>query len=146
MYYCSVPDMSNAQHRFKVDVNAQQHHLTGAVLTCKEENINLIVVEGGTKAVKAYTKLLTRRIDWSRSLSENDEDDHEMDDSSTKQDEQSAVCSLVWQGTVARRAFNNFRFQECRTSLTARKVMETKNVVHYWDMVQNFKAVGNTIQ
>ncbi|KAJ0407951.1 hypothetical protein ATCC90586_006323 [Pythium insidiosum] len=77
-----VFDLSNPQHRFKVDVNAQQYHLTGGVLCWPDSG-----------------------------------------------------CILVWQGMVAKRAFNNFRFQECSTSVTARKVMEAKHVVHYWDLL-----------
>ncbi|TDH64975.1 hypothetical protein CCR75_008055 [Bremia lactucae] len=124
-----VPDLSNPQHRFKIDVNAHQFHLTGGVLMCKDSNINMVVAEGGKKAIRQYTKLLMRRIDWNGA--------HETevieDEGSIEPDN---GCLLVWQGIVARKAFNNFRFQECRTSVTARKVMEAKNVVHYWDLVE----------
>ncbi|KAI9907344.1 hypothetical protein PsorP6_004521 [Peronosclerospora sorghi] len=127
-----VPDLSNPQHRFKVDVNAQQYHLTGGVLLCKDGNINMVVVEGGKKAIKQYTKLMMRRIDW-LGASEAEQDSESEDEDSRKRGN---GCFLVWQGVVARKAFNNFRFQECRTSITARKVMEAKNVVHYWDLVE----------
>ena len=57
-------------------------------------------------------------------------------------------CDLLWQGIVPRRLFHGFRFQvsililcradsppqECRTSGTARKVLEAKGIAHYWDM------------
>ncbi|KAL7691600.1 putative U4/U6 small nuclear ribonucleoprotein Prp3 [Plasmopara halstedii] len=128
-----VPDLSNPQHRFKVDVNAQQFHLTGGVLICKDSNINMVVAEGGKKAIKQYTKLMMRRIDWNGA--------REAEQGSGSEDENVAKanngCLLVWQGMVARKSFNNFRFQECRTSATARKVMEAKNVAHYWDLVEN---------
>uniref|UniRef100_M4B1E1 Uncharacterized protein n=1 Tax=Hyaloperonospora arabidopsidis (strain Emoy2) TaxID=559515 RepID=M4B1E1_HYAAE len=127
-----VPDLSNPQHRFKVDVNAQQYHLTGGVLLCKDSNINMVVVEGGKKAIKQYTKLMMRRIDWTGSREARQESESEDEDLQTRGN----GCLLVWQGVVARKAFNNFRFQECRTSATARKVMEAKNVVHYWDLVE----------
>ena len=48
---------------------------------------------------------------------------------------------LVWdagirvQGTVVKRGFSNFRFQECKTVATARKVLDSKGLAHYWDMV-----------
>lgn len=125
-----MPDLSNPQHRFKVDVNAQQYHLTGGVLICKEDNINVVVVEGGKKAIKHYTRLLTKRIHWHGDAQDSDEDSDD-EDGETKGN----GCQLVWQGVVARKAFNTFRFQECRTAATARKVMEAKNVVHYWDLV-----------
>ncbi|KAG1703297.1 hypothetical protein DVH05_008206 [Phytophthora capsici] len=127
-----VPDLSNPQHRFKVDVNAQQYHLTGGVLLCKDSDINMVVVEGGKKAIKQYTKLMMRRIDWNGAREAEHESDSE-DEDTTKRGN---GCLLVWQGVVARKAFNNFRFQECRTTVTARKVMEAKNVAHYWDLVE----------
>ncbi|RLN52781.1 hypothetical protein BBJ29_000749 [Phytophthora kernoviae] len=127
-----VPDLSNPQHRFKVDVNAQQYHLTGGVLICKDSNINMVVVEGGKKAIKHYTKLMLRRIDWQGTREAEQDSDSEGEDASQR----SNGCLLVWQGVVARKAFNNFRFQECRNTTTARKVMEAKNVVHYWDLVE----------
>ncbi|RLN44367.1 hypothetical protein BBJ28_00012633 [Nothophytophthora sp. Chile5] len=127
-----VPDLSNPQHRFKVDVNAQQYHLTGGVIICKEDNINVVVVEGGKKAVKHYTKLLMKRIDWLGTRDADHDSDSEAEDASSRGN----GCQLVWQGVAARKAFNNFRFQECRTAITARKVMEAKSVVHYWDLVE----------
>nr|CCA16522.1 U4/U6 small nuclear ribonucleoprotein Prp3 putative [Albugo laibachii Nc14] len=127
-----VPDLSNPQHRFKVDVNAQQSHLTGGVLLCKEDDINVVIVEGGKKAVRHYTHLMTRRIRWN-DTADDENSDGDDNDSPVK----SNGCVFVWEGIVARRAFNTFRFQECRTRTTARKVMDTKNVGNYWDLIEN---------
>lgn len=132
---CSVPDLSNPQHRFKVDVNAQQYHLTGGVLICQEENANMVVVEGGKKAIKHYTRLLTKRINWLGDADDSDAGGSDESDDESTQRRRSNGCRLVWQGVVARKAFTTFRFQECRTVETARKVMEAKGVVQYWDLV-----------
>ena len=43
-----VRDLSDKQHRFKVEVNAQESMLTGCVVICKSAGTNLVVVEGGT--------------------------------------------------------------------------------------------------
>merc|ERR1712086_1102923 len=59
-----VEDFSNPQHRYKVDINASQLHLTGAVVICDESKCNAVVVEGGTRGVKKFTKLLQSRIKW----------------------------------------------------------------------------------
>uniref|UniRef100_K3W6M6 Uncharacterized protein n=1 Tax=Globisporangium ultimum (strain ATCC 200006 / CBS 805.95 / DAOM BR144) TaxID=431595 RepID=K3W6M6_GLOUD len=131
-----VPDLSNPQHRFKVDVNAQQFHLTGGVLICKEDNLNMVVVEGGKKAIKHYTRLLTKRIQWLASSEHGDSDNDDSDNDDDDAESKGNGCKLVWQGVVARKAFTTFRFQECRTAATARKVMEAKGVVHYWDLVE----------
>jgi hypothetical protein len=47
------------------------------------------------------------------------------------------ACHLVWQGTLAKRSFTGFKFQECRSLAAARRVMESKAVPHYWDMCLN---------
>lgn len=52
-----VRDLSSPKIRYKIDVNAQQHGLTGAVLSCRdpafgEAGIHLVVVEGGPRAVR----------------------------------------------------------------------------------------------
>ncbi|CAM9532428.1 unnamed protein product, partial [Discosporangium mesarthrocarpum] len=62
-----VTDLSDPKKRFKIDVNAQQRYITGAVLMCNdpmETGLNLVLVEGGAKALKAYVKLMTKRIRW----------------------------------------------------------------------------------
>jgi U4/U6 small nuclear ribonucleoprotein PRP3 len=43
-----VKNLDDKQHRFKVDVNAQESQLTGCVVLCKSAGTNLVVVEGGT--------------------------------------------------------------------------------------------------
>jgi U4/U6 small nuclear ribonucleoprotein PRP3 len=74
-------DFSNPKHRFKVDVNAQQHFLSGIVILYQDTNLNLnedeefqtnsnnkirdgynlVIVEGGPKGVQRFVKLMTKR-------------------------------------------------------------------------------------
>lgn len=64
-----VTDFSSLKHRFKVDVNAQQLFLSGLVLLCQDDtkNKNLVVVEGGPKAVRKFIRLMVQRIRWEES-------------------------------------------------------------------------------
>ncbi len=39
----------------------------------------------------------------------------------------------VWQGTVLRRAFSNFRSETVRSGAAARQLLEDAGVAHYWD-------------
>lgn len=143
-----VRDLSSARHKFKVDVNAQQFNLSGAVLMCEKIGNNLIVVEGGLKGIKKFIRLMLHRINWDAvEADENDDDEveHEnVDQIDIEEDvhkilkKSSGVvnrCDLLWQGLVARKSFHAFRFQECRTDLAAKKVLEAKNLSHYWDLV-----------
>ena len=43
-------------------------------------------------------------------------------------------CDLLWRGVLPKRSFPGFKFQECKSAVTARKLLEAKGVAHYWDM------------
>lgn len=58
-----VRDLSSPKIRYKIDVNAQQYGLTGAVLSCRdpafgEQGIHLVVVEGGPRAIRRSVHLI----------------------------------------------------------------------------------------
>ena len=117
-----VRDLSNPQIRFKVDVNAQENMLTGGVLMCKdpsygEAGMNLVVVEGGPKAIRRYIKLMMRRIKWAstgKDVGDDDSDDdsdEDDDDNEGGGNDSGTKCELLWQGVVHKRAFNGFKFQ-----------------------------------
>lgn len=46
-------------------------------------------------------------------------------------------CDLLWQGILPKRTFTGFKFQESKSVLGARKMLKSKGVGHYWDMVEN---------
>lgn len=56
-----VRNFSNLKFRFKVDVNAQQHFLSGTVLFCCE-GLNLVVAEGGPKGINKFVRLMLERL------------------------------------------------------------------------------------
>ncbi|KAK6933268.1 Pre-mRNA-splicing factor 3 [Dillenia turbinata] len=125
-----INDLSHPQTRFKVDVNAQENRLTGCAVI--SDGISVVVVEGGTKAIKRYGKLMLRRINWAAAVENEDEEGDE------KEDKPMNKCSLVWQGSVAKPSFNRFSVHQCRTEAAARKVFADAGVVHYWDLSVNF--------
>lgn len=61
-----IKDFSDPRHKFKVDINARELQLTGCALFYKD--INMILVEGGGKAIRKFKKLMTRRIDWGKTV------------------------------------------------------------------------------
>jgi len=128
-----VEDFSNLQHRYKVDINASQLHLTGAVVMCEETGINAVVAEGGTKSIKKFTKLLTRRIKWGGTEGQVEEEN----DSGDEDGAQGKKCALIWQGIIKKPNFKNFHLEECRTEGLARKFLSDKGVEHYFDMCKN---------
>ncbi|XP_023537630.1 protein RDM16-like isoform X1 [Cucurbita pepo subsp. pepo] len=124
-----INDLSHPQARFKVDVNARENRLSGCAVIC--DGISVLFVEGGSKSIKRYGKLMLRRINWADSVKEEDEEEEHEDKPVNK-------CSLVWQGSVAKSSFNRFSIHECMTEAAARKIFADAGVGHYWDLAVNF--------
>lgn len=116
-----VEDLSNTQHRYKVDINASQLHLTGCVILCEETGCSLVIAEGGKNSVNKFTKLLTQRIKWK-------------DEDAIKAGDTAPGCRKIWQGVVKKATFKNFKMEEFRTEVLAHHYLENKNLGHYWDM------------
>ena len=167
-----VKDMSHPYHRAKVDLNAQQNGITGGVLECDENVVHhdgddddgggggvaLVVAEGGEKAIKRYTRLMTVRMKWKgEDFYEEEEDsepeeeelmvgeDEELDEhgepiigkkkrEKRKKFNPNNECELIWSGMAVKRAFHTFMFQNADSSNVARKILEAKGVPHYWDL------------
>ncbi|PON75357.1 U4/U6 small nuclear ribonucleoprotein Prp [Parasponia andersonii] len=125
-----INDLSHPQTRFKVDIFARQNRLTGCAVI--SDGISVVVVEGGSKSIKRYGKLMLRRINWANAVKEEEEDEDEQDDKSPNK------CVLVWQGSVAKPAFTKFSIHDCMTEAAARKIYADGGVVHYWDLSVNF--------
>merc|ERR1712151_402400 len=71
-----IKDLANKRHLFKIDMNAQQFHLTGCCISCPGV-ANIVIVEGGPRASKRYKKLMTRRIKWTEDQTKDDDDDND---------------------------------------------------------------------
>jgi U4/U6 small nuclear ribonucleoprotein PRP3 len=163
-----VKDMAHRYHRTKVDLNAQQNGITGGVLECGVPKMALVIAEGGPKAIKRYIRLMTVRMNWrGESFSAGDEIDGGDEIGHSARDDvpvegnregftehsnefnSSNYCDLVWTGMSNKRTFTTFVFQSCTNSDSARKVLESKGVAHFWDQTilysktaGSFKAVS----
>ncbi|KAK4778341.1 hypothetical protein SAY87_018528 [Trapa incisa] len=124
-----INDLSHKQTQYKVDVNAKENRLTGCAVI--SEGINVVVVEGGTKSIKRYGKLMLRRVNWVAAVRDEDDD---AEDSEVKPVNK---CLLVWQGSVAKPSFSRFSIHECMTQAAARKAFADAGVGHYWDLALN---------
>jgi len=143
-----IHQMPNKQKLYKIDINAQQNHLTGVMLLSDE--CNLVVVEGGPKAQRRYRKLLLHRIDWTDNGGGDDEDEEEEEedeeDEETKRRTQSEACKVVWEGFVVKPHFKAFRVEAARSSEAARKLLKERNCEHYWDMAVSDGVVGGPVE
>lgn len=148
-----VKDMSHRYHRTKVDLNAQQFKITGGVLECARPMFNLVICEGGPKAIQRFTRLMLVRMKWKGEIESNvdDMDEEEVVDAEGNTTEKPQKfnpdnsCELVWTGLAPKRIFNSFVFQACESADIARKVLEAKGIAHYWDqVVTHYSGTGET--
>lgn len=45
-------------------------------------------------------------------------------------------CDLLWQGQLPKRCFTGFKFHESQSAAAARKMMKSRGVGHFWDMLE----------
>ncbi|KAF9361367.1 hypothetical protein BGX26_003879 [Mortierella sp. AD094] len=124
-----INDLSHPQKKFKVDKNAEQLGLTGIVLMYP--TFTIVVVEGGSKSINSYKKLMLRRIDWT--------DNTRLDGTEVSEGTIDNKCLLVWEGQLRERQFKTFRFIKCRTDAQLKETLARFGVQHYWDQALGFK-------
>ncbi|XP_045782066.1 U4/U6 small nuclear ribonucleoprotein Prp3 [Maniola jurtina] len=118
-----------ASAKFKVEVNAQQLHMTGFVLL--HRGCCVVVTEGGPKQHAKYKRLMLERIKWEEEMVK-DADGGEVPN----------ACHLVWEGVTARRAFGDIKFKVMPTEKQARELFQKHGVEHYWDLAYSGAVLG----
>ncbi|KAJ2481789.1 U4/U5/U6 small nuclear ribonucleoprotein prp3 [Coemansia sp. RSA 2131] len=124
-----INKLEHPRHWHKVSVNAQQMHLTGKAISCPV-GFSLVVVEGSAKNVKAYKKLMLRRIDWT--MSQLDADQGATDDYTGNE------CHLIWQGEIDHRKFKQFRQHTCPTETQAKKWLARAKSDELWQLAKQY--------
>jgi U4/U6 small nuclear ribonucleoprotein PRP3 len=88
----------------------------------------------GPTAIRKYKKVLLRRVDWKAiEPSEVDQATGDVPDRSANR------CDLVWEGTVLKRAFKEFRGYRCPSDSVAKARLAQQGVAHYWTAARTFK-------
>ena len=153
-----VKVLSDPAHRFKVRKNAEQLNLTGVCIF--HPSFNMVYVEGASKFIRNYKRLLLHRIAWTEPARARGAEEVEIDNDddgagpSERTDNSTVVtgedgaqqvvslednrCDLVWEGQLMERAFNSFKPKTCPNDAAAREVLGTK-IAGYWDQVKSFK-------
>lgn len=123
--------ISLTTNRFKIDISAKKHMLTGLCIipdqTLSHTIPSLIVVEGGQWAIKKYKKLLLRRIKWTQTADKLEEADKARISEEIKNNR----ATLVWEGIVKKRIFDRWRVVEVRNEAEARRLLADKAVVYF---------------
>ncbi|GMS89013.1 hypothetical protein PENTCL1PPCAC_30846 [Pristionchus entomophagus] len=113
--------------RFKVEMNAKQLQMTGAVLMHKD--MCVVVVEGGPKQQKFYKNLLLQRVKWEEEIIGEKKAAVDKDQPGERN-----KCELIWEGIVKKRAFRDLRVHTATIEKQAREILEKHGVANYWDM------------
>lgn len=111
-----VESLEDPQQFFKVDINAKQLDLFGIIL--KNPRFNLVIVEGGAKGIKFYKKLMTQRIEWTKS--------------SSGVDVAQNKCTLIWEGQLKDLLFRKWSTMYSSNDDDAYKVLNKFGLENYW--------------
>lgn len=142
-----VKHLVSPAHKFKVRRNANDHALTG--VTVFHPDMALVVVEGSAKALKAYKRLMTVRMDWTdpgAAKPKPDTADPEAEEkvgawtllttSTEAVDWPTNTCELVFEGPIRDRSFAGrpFRAVSATTDADARSALGAMQ--GYWDVAK----------
>ncbi|KAK1442638.1 U4/U6-associated RNA splicing factor-related protein [Babesia gibsoni] len=127
----TVKSLENPKLLFKVDINAQQLHLTGCCIVASHVP-SIVVVEGSKLSIKRYIKLLMRRIKWEEAAMPEGE-------APVGTDTIGKFCRQIWTGSVRKRNFSHWSvaFAECDEEIT--EALKPFKAVHYYEMVQKYR-------
>ncbi|KAH9809672.1 pre-mRNA processing factor 3-domain-containing protein [Melampsora americana] len=135
--------LTNPSHRFKVRRNAQQHGLTGVLIF--NPRFALVVVEGGSKGIRAYKHLMLYRIDWTeepRARSPTNHDNEGKEKGEGEEEEGAPIslannkCEMIWEGEGRERAFKEFRPKNCPSDSIAKEFLGSK--LGFWDVAKKW--------
>ncbi|KAJ1930605.1 U4/U5/U6 small nuclear ribonucleoprotein prp3 [Tieghemiomyces parasiticus] len=147
--YCmvfKVQNLSHPQHKYKVDTNAQQLQLTGVAIMNPTQG--LVVVEGGAKSLKAYKKLMLRRIQWDMDPGDSDSGSDDDEEDGNRKDKTAGLaatqpsgpnyCALIWEGQITERRFKKFTLRLCPTDERAMTCLAYGQADQFWTLARNY--------
>lgn len=132
-----VDDLSNTKFVWKICTNAKQLHCSGVLVMHK--GLNVLLVEGGKKAIKFMKKLMLRRINWDDREGEDEDEDDKIGGDVNSSRSRSNKCVMVWEGPILKPSFQKFeQLYHDEDAAAARQVFEEAKVPHYWDLAKSF--------
>lgn len=164
-----IKHLVSGSHKFKVRKNAQQNGLTGLCLF--NPAFALVVVEGPSKGIKAYRRLMTARIDWtdpgrargsSAGAGSDDErpapflgamGDEPPNKQASKEEEKMLremdwtknTCELIFEGPERERQVpGGFKARNAPTDLDARDILG-RQWAGFWDLAKRNQAASEDV-
>ncbi|SOV81731.1 U4/U6 small nuclear ribonucleoprotein PRP3, putative [Plasmodium reichenowi] len=161
-----ITNLSNKKHIFKIDINAQQLHLTGVCFMTVL--YNFIIVEGKHVSIERYKRLIFRRIKWNEDVYDDEENQnqeshiintnvqHEQNeqelytvnnsitmnnDNNNNTYNQHSQCSLIWNGVVKRKNFKNWKMIVAKTEMEVTDYLSQHDALHYYHIIKKHRSV-----
>ncbi|CEH16533.1 Putative u4/u6 small nuclear ribonucleoprotein [Ceraceosorus bombacis] len=130
--------LASPSHKFKVRANAKQFGLTG--LCIFHPSFALVVVEGASKGIKGYKRLMTHRINW------NDPGRQQQQQSQLEAiDWSSNYCSLLFEGPIRERLISKgFVLRNVESDAEAKEVLGPR-MESYWGLAKREGAVEGDV-
>lgn len=115
---------------------------------------NLVIVEGGPRAIKRFKRLMLRRIDWNSKAKskkpENGEGEgleeetpqpvEEVEDEDDKiKISKDRKCFLIWEGVQKKKTFERWRIVDVRSENEAKRLLSEKGCEQFWNMAITFQ-------
>ena len=136
-------------------------NLTGVCIY--HPSFSMVYVEGATRLVRNYKRLMLNRIQWTEAARARGEEEVELaedengdnangasssqvvvppaNDDGEYEEENSLAdnrCDLVWEGQIRERVFKTFKPKSCPTDMAAKEALGEK-MAGYWDQTKNWK-------
>ncbi|CRH02341.1 U4/U6 small nuclear ribonucleoprotein PRP3, putative [Plasmodium relictum] len=150
-----ITNLSNKKHIFKIDINAQQLHLTGVCFMTVL--YNFIIVEGKHISIERYKRLIFRRIKWNENEDEEEDEEGKEDENKINDDfdnggnfqndmpnmniNQVCNCSLIWSGTVKKKNFLNWKMIVAKTESEVTDYLQEHDALHYYHIVKKHRDI-----
>ena len=132
-----IEHLGHRLHRAKIELNAVQEQVTGMMLL--NPKFNLVVVEGGQKAIKHYKRLMLHRIDWTDFTRNTEVEPVTSDGEDTTMkngaefDPSQNRCQLIWEGEEKYRMFRYWKVRSVPTNTMAKEVLGWR-AEHLWGL------------
>ncbi|KAI1076483.1 PRP3-domain-containing protein [Whalleya microplaca] len=139
-----IGSLANGQHRYKININADQLGLTGLVIMHPRQN--LVIVEGGEWSIRHYKKLMLNRIDWTENLPSREKDAQSEslrqwlkaeNEKGDLRDLAENKCKLIFEGEIKSRAFRKWGSKVCESDSEAREVLSKAKMENFWNLAKS---------
>jgi U4/U6 small nuclear ribonucleoprotein PRP3 len=144
MLVFKIDTLANGQHRYKINVNAEQHALTGICIM--HPKLNLVIVEGGRHSIAQYKKLMLNRTDWTENAPSRDREDRNTalrlwlkaeNEQGELKDLSLNKCELLFEGEVKARGFKKWGSRVVESDADARDILARAKLDNFWSLAKS---------